>query len=209
MIDNDRTPIRTRLFVLPETTALVVIGSVDLLTTLYWVGRGDAYEANYLFNIILKDFGPLGFIIAKALLLAIPLTVAELARKQNERFVKLALRICIILYVGLYIRSFVLSNLGLTAAYYNSRAIVIQCGWERVHEDRTPGSCPGNASRRGCADRGDLRQRFHPARTRERVCDVFRPNCQASARALHRSSMQRGADGFQSGQRRLPKFHRS
>jgi hypothetical protein len=100
-----------RSFVLPETTALVVIGAVDLLTTLFWIAREEAYEANYLFNIILKDFGPLGFIIAKALLLGLPLMVAELARKQNERFVRLALRVCIILYVGLYIRSFILSNL--------------------------------------------------------------------------------------------------
>jgi hypothetical protein len=97
--------------VLPETTGLVAIGAVDLLTTLYWIGREEAYEANYLFGIILRDYGPLGMILAKALLLALPLTVAELARKQNERFVKLMLRVCIILYVGLYIRSFVLSNL--------------------------------------------------------------------------------------------------
>lgn len=97
--------------VLPETTGLVIIGAVDLLTTLFWLGRGEAYEANYLFNIILKDYGPIGFITAKAMLLALPLCVAELARKQNERFVKLALRICIILYIGLYVRSFVIANL--------------------------------------------------------------------------------------------------
>jgi hypothetical protein len=100
-----------RRFVLPETVAIMVIGAVDLLTTVFLVARGQAYEANYLFGVILKDYGPVGFALAKGALLALPLTVAELARKQNERFVKLALRICIILYIGLYVRSFVLSNL--------------------------------------------------------------------------------------------------
>jgi hypothetical protein len=102
---------KNRGFVLPETTALVVIGGLDLLTTIYWVARGEAREANYLFHIILKDFGPLGFIFAKALLLALPLTVAELARKQNEPFVRMALRVCIVAYVGLYLLSFFRANL--------------------------------------------------------------------------------------------------
>jgi hypothetical protein len=97
--------------VLPETTTVVVIGAVDLVTTLFWLARGEAFEANYLFNIILMDYGPFGFIVAKALLLALPLTVAELARKQNERFVRLALRVCIILYLGFYVMSFVNHNL--------------------------------------------------------------------------------------------------
>lgn len=100
-----------RSFVLPETTALVVIGAVDLLTTIFWIARGEAWEANYLFGIILRDYGPLGFIVAKALLLALPLTVAELARKQNEHFVRIALRVGIVAYLFLYIRSFVLANL--------------------------------------------------------------------------------------------------
>ena len=100
-----------RDYVLPETVAIVVIAGVDLLTTIFWLARGEAREANYLFNIILHDYGPLGFILAKALLIALPLTVAELARKHNERFVKLALRVCAVMYVLLYIRSFVLSNL--------------------------------------------------------------------------------------------------
>ena len=102
---------KQRKVVLPETTALVVIGAVDLLTTIFWIARGEAFEANYLFNIILKDYGPTGFCIAKALLLGLPLAVAEAARKQNERFVRIALRICIVAYVLLYVRSFVMSNL--------------------------------------------------------------------------------------------------
>ena len=100
-----------RRYVLPETIAIMAICAVDLLTTIYLVARGEAYEANYLFSIILKDYGPGGFILAKVMLMALPLAVAELARKQNERFVRVALRVCIVLYVGLYARSFVLSNL--------------------------------------------------------------------------------------------------
>ena len=100
-----------RPHVLTETVTLVVIGAVDLLTTIYWIARGEAFEANYFFNIILKDYGPVGFCIAKALLLGLPLAVAEIARKQNERFVRLALRICIAAYIILYARSFIASNL--------------------------------------------------------------------------------------------------
>jgi hypothetical protein len=98
--------------VLPETTMLVVIGLVDMLTTLFWIARQQAFEANYLFGIILHDYGPIGLIAAKVLFLALPLTVAELARKQNERFVKLMLRVGIIGYIGLYLISFVRQNLG-------------------------------------------------------------------------------------------------
>jgi hypothetical protein len=97
-------------YVLPETTLLMVLGSLDLLSTIYLLATGQAHEANPLFDGILHTFGPLGFILFKALLLGGPLAMAELARKHNEPFVRSALRIGILLYVGFYLINFLRFN---------------------------------------------------------------------------------------------------
>src|SRR5438105_2321576 len=93
-------------YVLPETTVMAVIGCIDLLTTVYLIGSGEAREANPLFAQLLWMLGPRAFVAAKALLLAGPLTVAEMARRRNPIFVRAALRIGIILYLGLYAYGF-------------------------------------------------------------------------------------------------------
>lgn len=97
-------------YVLPETTVLMVLGLLDMLTTIFFLATGQAREANPLFDGILHAFGPLGFIAFKALLLGGPLTLAEWARKRNEPFVRSALRLGILLYVGLYIINFLRFN---------------------------------------------------------------------------------------------------
>ena len=97
-------------YVLPETVLLVIIGGLDLISTLYFIATHQAMEANPLFGAVLDHFGHIGFIVAKALLLAIPLVIAELARKQHPLFVKNGLRLTIILYLGLYAISFARSN---------------------------------------------------------------------------------------------------
>ena len=96
-------------YVLPETTILMVIGALDLLSTIYFVATKQAMEANPLFAWLLRA-GPWPFVIFKALFLAGPLTIAELARKHNEQFVRLALRMGIILYLGFYAIGFARSN---------------------------------------------------------------------------------------------------
>lgn len=90
-----------RDFVLPETTTLVAIGCVDLLLTIYLIATRKAYEGNPLMMAVGNAFGVYGFVAAKALLLAVPLTIAELARRRNPVFVKKALRVGVILYVAL------------------------------------------------------------------------------------------------------------
>jgi hypothetical protein len=100
---NTRTPSR---YVLPETTLLAVIGCVDLLSTIYLVATQQAIEANPLMSGILRLFGPLGFIAVKALLLAVPLTIVEIARPRHPRFVRSALRFAIVLYLGIYAVAF-------------------------------------------------------------------------------------------------------
>jgi hypothetical protein len=98
-------------YVLPETTLLMVLGLLDMLTTIFFLATGQAREANPLFDGILHTFGPIGFIAFKALLLGGPLTLAEWARKRNEPFVRSALRLGILLYVGLYLINFLRFNL--------------------------------------------------------------------------------------------------
>lgn len=88
-------------FVLPETRALAILGCFDLLTTVYLLATHKAHEANPVMGTILADFGPFGFAALKALLLAVPLTIAELARKHSPVFVPRALRVGLITYVVL------------------------------------------------------------------------------------------------------------
>ena len=97
-------------YVLPETVLLTLIGCLDLLSTIYFVATKQAFEANPLFARLLY-LGPWLFTLAKALFLAIPLAFAEYARRHNEQFVRLALRLGIILYLGLYAIAFAKSNI--------------------------------------------------------------------------------------------------
>ena len=92
-------------YVLPESTALVVIGGLDLCYTVYLLATGTAHEGNPLFDWLLEEYGPLGFVVGKALMLAIPLSIAELARKKHESFVRSAIRVCILLNLVIYLFS--------------------------------------------------------------------------------------------------------
>lgn len=93
----------TPVYVLPETTALALIGGVDLLSTVYLIATGQATEANPLMSGLLHRLGPTGLITAKALLLAIPLAVAEMARRRRPQFVRAALRVGIAAYLFLWV----------------------------------------------------------------------------------------------------------
>jgi hypothetical protein len=88
-----------RQFVLPETRAIAALGLFDLLATVYLIATGQAKEANPLFATLLASFGVVGFTVGKALLLAIPLSLAEYARKRSPIFVRNALRIGLLAYL--------------------------------------------------------------------------------------------------------------
>lgn len=100
-------------YVLPETTLLAVIGCLDLLSTIYLLATHQAWEANPIMANLLNEYGPMGFILFKALLLGVPLTIAEFARKSRPQFVRAALRVCIVLYLGIYGLSYLRYNLHL------------------------------------------------------------------------------------------------
>ena len=90
-----------RDYVLPETTALVAIGCLDLLLTIYLIATRQAMEANPLMQAVGRATGVWGFVAVKALMLAVPLTIAEYARRHNPQFVRSALRMGLILYIGM------------------------------------------------------------------------------------------------------------
>lgn len=106
-------------YVLPETRALAAIGCVDLLATIYLIAKHQAHEANPLFATLLDRFGPFGFAFGKALLLAVPLTIAELARRHNPNFVRRALRIGVVLYVLLLLFAYLPRDLQLLKSHHS------------------------------------------------------------------------------------------
>ncbi len=87
--------------VLPETRAIAVLGCFDLLATVFLLGTRRAMEANPLATVMLAHFGPAGFALFKAMALAVPLTIAELARRKRPIFVQKALRIGLYAYLVL------------------------------------------------------------------------------------------------------------
>ena len=100
--ETSNNPKSQHQFVLPETILMAVIGGADLLYTVYLLGQSKAMEANPIFGPLLKNYGPNVFVLAKFVALAGPLALAEFARRRNEPFVRMALRIGIALYVAIY-----------------------------------------------------------------------------------------------------------
>jgi hypothetical protein len=98
-------------YVLPETTLIALIGGADLLSTAYLLTTEQAQEANPLMAAVLHAYGPWGFAFAKFLALAVPLSVAEFARRYRPGFVRSALRIAIAAYIVAYALAFIRYNL--------------------------------------------------------------------------------------------------
>ncbi len=95
------TPEQPPQFVLPETRAIAALGLFDLLATVYLIASHKANEANPLFATIMASFGSTGFVVFKALMLAVPLIIAEKARQRSPVFVRRALQVGLIAYVVL------------------------------------------------------------------------------------------------------------
>ncbi len=86
-------------YVLRETRALASLGCADLLATVYLVATNRAHEANPLAVSALNAFGPVGLVVFKVMLLAIPLTIAELYRPYKPQLVTTGLRVVLVVYV--------------------------------------------------------------------------------------------------------------
>src|SRR5262245_56389200 len=96
--DQRRDSVNKPRFVLPETTAIASLGAFDLMSTIYFLATGQAREANPFMQNVLLHTGPPGFIVVKALFLAGPLVIAEIARRERPDFVRMALRFAAVAY---------------------------------------------------------------------------------------------------------------
>ena len=84
-----------------ESWILIILGSADLATTILWIERGMAEEANPLFHFFWNQ-GLLAFIAAKYLFLLGPILLREWARWRRPRFARMGLRAGALAYVLLY-----------------------------------------------------------------------------------------------------------
>jgi hypothetical protein len=84
-----------------ESWVILAIGFADLISTLVWVGRHGAGEANPLFAHYLS-MGPLWFSLMKVVLLAGPIFILEWAKHRRPRFTRYASRFAIAAYLVMY-----------------------------------------------------------------------------------------------------------
>lgn len=84
-----------------ESWLMALIGLADLGSTIVFIERHGAQEANPIFRHF-WEMGLGAFIVAKLVCLIGPLLVMEWARQRHPRFVAGALRIAILGYLALY-----------------------------------------------------------------------------------------------------------
>ena len=99
--------------ILPINTAVLLVGLVDLLTTLFWLHTGRAIEVNPVMAAILKAGIPL-FVAIKLTTLAAYVAVMEWYRRnRSESFAHVVGNVTVFAYAGIYLVSFCCVNRGL------------------------------------------------------------------------------------------------
>ncbi|HZO91445.1 MAG TPA: DUF5658 family protein [Chthonomonadaceae bacterium] len=84
-----------------ESWIIAAIGLADLVTTIIFINRHGAQEANPLFRHVWA-MGPAAFVLAKVACIVGPLCVLEWARRHRPRFVRWASQAVIVAYLMLY-----------------------------------------------------------------------------------------------------------
>lgn len=84
-----------------ESWVLLSIGSADLISTILFIEKHGASEANPLFKAY-WEMGLGAFILAKCICVIGPVLVMEWARRRNPRFVRMAMRTAIVGYALFY-----------------------------------------------------------------------------------------------------------
>jgi hypothetical protein len=84
---------------------LAAICLVDLVTTLYWISRGEAHEGNQWMARVL-ELGPRAFILVKVLTFAPALVLAEWYRPRNPELIARVMRWVILGYLIAYLLGF-------------------------------------------------------------------------------------------------------
>ena len=90
------------MIVMKESVILIGICLVDLLATLFLLGSNQAVEGNPVMAFYLNS-GTSVFVMAKLLLLFLPIFIAEWCRQYRPMFVQRMLRAAIFGYVGIYV----------------------------------------------------------------------------------------------------------
>jgi hypothetical protein len=85
-----------------ESLVLAVICAVDLLSTLWLVGAGQATEANPVMAYYINTGGAVAFTGAKILLFGGPLFTLEVLRRRKPQFIRTMLRAAVVLYLVVY-----------------------------------------------------------------------------------------------------------
>ena len=85
-----------------ESILIIVIGVLDMVSTLAWIQSRGAQEANPVFQYYLA-LGPFWFAAMKLLLLAGPVFLLEWARRRRPRFALVGSRFAIAAYLLLYV----------------------------------------------------------------------------------------------------------
>lgn len=92
----------TKIKVSAESLVLIGICLADMISTLFFVLRGQAVEQNPLMKVCL-DQSPLVFVLVK-LASFIPFVLAvELYRRKNEEFARFACRTAIAAYIVTFV----------------------------------------------------------------------------------------------------------
>lgn len=100
-----------------ETYVILAICLVDFIFTAWLVHTRRGMEGNPLMSFYLHD-GWVSLIIAKFILVACPILIAEWARRYHPEFVRRALRLAIVVYLSMYAVAFI--NAGITAAGHDA-----------------------------------------------------------------------------------------
>ena len=84
-----------------ESWIILIIGVLDLTTTLIWVANSGAQEANPIFRYYLA-MGPLWFVVAKFICLLCPILLFEFAKNHRPQSAIRGARIAIVGYLVMY-----------------------------------------------------------------------------------------------------------
>ena len=93
----------------PEGLALIVICTLDALSTYLFLVLGWAHEANPVLRSV-AEMGPSHFLVAKFLTYLPAVAIAEWHRARNPGLVQKAMRLSLVAYVAMY-GAFVLPQL--------------------------------------------------------------------------------------------------
>ncbi len=110
LLEKEKLCPSRQLAILPANLALIVVGLLDLASTIVLLGAGRAVEMNPLMAEVLR-FGLPAFVAAKLSSLALFVAVIEWYRRARDASAAQAVgRFTVAAYLSLYVLGFALAN---------------------------------------------------------------------------------------------------